>query len=96
GPVQTQFDERARDEIGTLDPTGAYESLYDVYDDYTAISGLGAVEPEEVAEVILEAGVSPDPDPRYAVGPVAAYSTLARFIPDRWRDTLFAFLQRLP
>lgn len=96
GPVETQFDERARDEVETLDGSGAYDPLYDMYDDYSAISGVGAVAPAAVAETILEAGVSIDPDPRYGVGPVAAYSTLARFVPDRWRDSLFSLLQRLP
>ncbi|MFW6003115.1 MAG: SDR family oxidoreductase [Halanaeroarchaeum sp.] len=96
GPVETNFDERARREVRAIDSNPAYDDLYDLYEDYTAMSGVGAVSPFEVADVILEAGVSTDPEPRYAVGQVARYSLLGRFVPDRWRDAVFSFLQRLP
>ncbi|MFW5937445.1 MAG: SDR family oxidoreductase [Halanaeroarchaeum sp.] len=96
GPVETNFDERARAEVQDLDATGAYEALYDTYEDYTAVSGVGAVSPAEVAAVVLEAGVSTDPDPRYPVGRVAEYAMLGRFVPDRWRDAVYSLVQRLP
>ncbi|MFB6124636.1 MAG: SDR family oxidoreductase [Halanaeroarchaeum sp.] len=96
GPVSTRFEERAKEEVQSLDASGAYDTLYDLYDDYSAISGVGAVEPEAVADVVLEAGVSTDPEPRYVVGPVAEYASLARFVPDRWRDAAYRLLRRLP
>jgi NAD(P)-dependent dehydrogenase (short-subunit alcohol dehydrogenase family) len=96
GPVETNFDDRARQEVRDLDATGAYDALYETYEDYTAVSGVGAVSPADVADVILEAGVSTDPEPRYTVGPVANYAMLGRLVPDRWRDALFSLVQRLP
>jgi NAD(P)-dependent dehydrogenase (short-subunit alcohol dehydrogenase family) len=96
GPVETNFDQRAREAVQDLDTSGAYDALYDTYEDYTTVSGIGAVPPEDVAAVILEAGVSTDPDPRYAVGRVAEYALLGRFVPDRWRDWVYSVLQRLP
>ncbi|MFB6069781.1 MAG: SDR family oxidoreductase [Halanaeroarchaeum sp.] len=95
GPVDARFDDRAREEVQDLDRSGAYERLYDLYEDYTAVSGVGEVSAREVGDVILEAGVSTDPDPRYVVGPVAEYATIARYVPDRWRDAAYRLLQRL-
>ncbi|MFB6134009.1 MAG: SDR family oxidoreductase [Halanaeroarchaeum sp.] len=96
GPVETDFDERARTGVSDLDETGAYEDLYETYEDYTAVSDVGTVTPEDVAEVVLEAGISTDPAPRYPVGRFARYAMLGRFLPDRFRDALFDLLRRLP
>ncbi|MFB6132780.1 MAG: SDR family oxidoreductase [Halanaeroarchaeum sp.] len=95
GPVESDVRERARSAGQQLDATDAYRSLYDSYEDYTALGGTGSVSPEAVAAVILEAGVSTDPQPRYAVGTVAEYGLIGRFLPDEWRDRLFSILQRL-
>ncbi|MFB6093517.1 MAG: SDR family oxidoreductase [Halanaeroarchaeum sp.] len=96
GPVETDFRERAREELADLPQGTAYEALYETYEDYRRVSGVAAVSPEAVASVILEAGVSTDPDPRYGVGPVARYAGLARLVPDRLRDAILSLVARLP
>ncbi len=94
GPVDTRFDERADEELEPLEETSDYESIYRAYDDARKLGGVGRVQPQAVAEIILEAGVSTNPKSRYAVGPVAEYGLLARFIPDRFRDAAFGLLRR--
>ena len=102
GPVDTEFVERAEAEVtgdeGVTDGgddtgierSGAYESFYELFEDTQAIGGggPGAVSPERVATVVVEAASSPDPDPRYPVGTLARLATYARFVPDRLRDKL--------
>jgi len=97
GPVETEFGERATDQFGVLDRSGAYESLYRLYEDGDLLGGQSpiAVSPHEVADVILEAGVTPDPDPRYPVGTFAELSLKARYLPDRVQDAVYGLLGRL-
>lgn len=99
GPVETNFSDRADDELPEDDRTPAYESLYELYDDAELIgSGAGgpfASDPEDVADVILEAATSPDPPARYPVGPLAQYGLYARYLPDRLRDAVYGILKRL-
>jgi NAD(P)-dependent dehydrogenase (short-subunit alcohol dehydrogenase family) len=95
GSVETQFDERANAELADIDRNPVYESIYEAYEDARALGGLGSSTPEEVADVILEAGLSTNPRSRYQVGPVAGYAVLARFVPDRFRDAAFRLLRRL-
>lgn len=98
GPVETNFRERAGDEIDRLDRTDDYDWVYDLQEDATLVSGDSspfAVTPEEVAAVILEAGVSTDPDPRYVVGGFARAAVLLRFLPDRLRDRLLGVMRTL-
>jgi hypothetical protein len=98
GPVETEFRARVEDELDGYDRTDAYENVYEFQEDASLIGGQGpfAVAPEAVAEAILEAAVSPDPEPRYAVGEFARYSLLARFLPTGIRDTLFGLVRKLP
>ena len=98
GPVETSFRERVDDELGAGPRTAGYESLYEFQEDAALIGGEGpfAVPPEEVATVILEAAVSPDPQARYAVGRVAKLALNARYLPDGVRDALFGLLRKLP
>jgi hypothetical protein len=98
GPVETSFRDRVAEELGASGRTEAYESVYEFQEDAGLIGGEGpfAVPPEAVAEVILEAAVSPDPEPRYAVGSFAKLSLNARFLPDGLRDAAFALLRKLP
>lgn len=99
GPVETSFRERVGEQINRLDRTPAYEYIYKMQEDATLVSGESspfAVTPEEVAEVILEAGVSPDPKARYPVGSFAKAMLYARFLPDGVRDKLFALVRKLP
>jgi NAD(P)-dependent dehydrogenase (short-subunit alcohol dehydrogenase family) len=97
GPVETNFAERADDSLAVLDRSGAYETLYKLYEDGATFGGSSpvAVRPIDVAEVVLEAGVTPDPEARYPVGAFADLSLKARYLPDRVRDTLVGFVSRL-
>ncbi|PSQ20446.1 oxidoreductase [Halobacteriales archaeon QS_9_67_17] len=98
GPVETAFRDRVDEEMDRLDRTPAYESLYDAQEDASLVSGQSspfASTPEEVADTILEAGVSTDPDPRYAVGGFAKVVVYGRFVPDRIRDKLLGLAGKL-
>jgi Short-chain dehydrogenases of various substrate specificities len=97
GPVKTGFTERAEDEVDAIDRSDAYEAFYSTFEDTQAIGGdgPGSVEPERVAEDIVDAASSTKPPARIPVGKVAAASVLARFVPDSARDSLWSLLQRL-
>ncbi|WP_408958516.1 SDR family oxidoreductase [Natrinema sp. 74] len=100
GPVETNFTERASDELPEDERTPAYESLYELYDELELIGGGGAggpfaSDPEDVAEAVLEAATSPDPPARYPVGSLAQYGLYARYLPDRLRDAVFGLLRKL-
>jgi NAD(P)-dependent dehydrogenase (short-subunit alcohol dehydrogenase family) len=86
GPVETEFDDRAGEEMTKLDRSGAYEKIYSWFEDASAVNGVGAVPPESVAETIVEAAVSPSPAPRYPVAQAGRVGVLARFLPDRVLD----------
>lgn len=96
GPVETNFRDRVGDELGRLDRTDAYEDLYAFQEDATLIGGDGplAVHPAAVAEAIVEAAVTPDPEPRYVVGRAAQLLVYASYLPDRIEDRIFAAIQR--
>ncbi|WP_435361089.1 SDR family oxidoreductase [Haloarchaeobius sp. DFWS5] len=96
GPVETAFYERADDEIDGLPRSDAYSDLYEMYDDANLVSGGGpmSVGPEEVADTILNAASSTEPDARYPVGTGTKYFIMARFLPDSVRDTLFRLVQK--
>ncbi|WP_255197298.1 SDR family oxidoreductase [Halorarius litoreus] len=98
GPVETSFRERVGDEIDKLDRTEAYDWVYDMQEDGSVVSGDSspfASTPEEVAAVILEAGVSTNPDPRYVVGGFANFAVKLRLLPDRLRDKVFGLMRKL-
>ncbi|WP_335999710.1 SDR family oxidoreductase [Halorientalis halophila] len=99
GPVDTSFGDRADEELddGT-ERSGAYESIYAFYEEGQTFGGASAlsIPPTDVAETILEAACSPDPEPRYPVGQVAKYSVLFRFVPDRIRDGVYRLAGKLP
>jgi NAD(P)-dependent dehydrogenase (short-subunit alcohol dehydrogenase family) len=96
GPVETNFRDRVGDELGRLDRTEAYADLYEFQEDATLIGGDGplAVHPAEVAEAIIEAAVTPDPEPRYVVGRAAQLLVYAGYLPDRIEDRIFAAVRR--
>lgn len=82
GPVDTGFQDRAESSMESLDASGAYERVYSWFEDASAVNGLGSVRPDEVAEVVVEAAVSPDPAARYPVAQAGRVGVLARFLPD--------------
>ena len=97
GPVTTAFRDRVDDELSRLDRTDAYEDLYAFQEDATLLGGDSpiAVHPAEVAEAIVEAAVSTDPEPRYVVGRAAQLLAYARYLPDPVADGLFGVIRRL-
>jgi hypothetical protein len=98
GPVETSFRDRVEDELERGGRTEAYESVYGFQEDATLVGGESpfAIPPGAVAEAILEAAVSPDPQSRYPVGRFAELSLNARFLPDGLRDAAFSILRRIP
>ncbi len=96
GPVKTSFRDRVDDELGRLDRTDAYDDLYEFQEDATLIGGDSpiAVHPAGVAEAIVEAAVTPDPEPRYVVGRAAQLLVYASYLPDRIEDQVFEAIRR--
>ena len=96
GPVQTSFRDRVEDELGRLDRTDAYDDLYEFQTDAALLGADSpiAVHPAAVAEAILEAAVTPDPEPRYVVGRAAQLLAYARYLPDRIEDRVFEAIRR--
>ena len=100
GPVETEFGERALATKDDLEATDDYEWFYRMYDENRydrrfLDRGVGYVQPERVAEVVLEAAESDDPRRRYVVGPWKALVYLGYVVPDQVRDRLFDALKRL-
>jgi Short-chain dehydrogenases of various substrate specificities len=96
GPVRTEFADRAERERDALDRTEAYDDFYRFYDDTQRIGGVPlVVEPETVADTVVEAATAPDPQARYPVGRLANVASLARHLPAGVRDGLYSLLRRL-
>jgi NAD(P)-dependent dehydrogenase (short-subunit alcohol dehydrogenase family) len=96
GPVKTKFRERVDEELERYERTEAYADIYEFQEDASLFGADSpvAVPPKQVARVILEAGVSPDPEPRYVVGGLADLMVKLRFLPDRLRDRLFGLIRK--
>jgi NAD(P)-dependent dehydrogenase (short-subunit alcohol dehydrogenase family) len=94
GPVDTSFRERVESELGDLDRSEAYESVYGFQEGSSLFGADGplSVPPERVADAVLAAANAPDPEPRYPVGRGADVLALARYLPDRIRDAVFRTL----
>ncbi|UIP00225.1 SDR family oxidoreductase [Halobaculum sp. CBA1158] len=98
GPVDTGFEDRVASEVEGLDRSGAYESFYEMLDDYDAIGGDGgfvSVTPERVAEDVVDAASSTKPPARYPVGPLATVAEVGRLVPTRIADAMWSFASRL-
>ncbi|PSQ34360.1 oxidoreductase [Halobacteriales archaeon SW_12_69_24] len=95
GPVGTGFRDRVDDELTRLNRTDAYEDIYRFQEDASLFGADSpiAVNPAAVAEAIVEAAVSPDPEPRYVVGQVAQLLLWARYLPDPIRDQVFGLVR---
>jgi len=96
GPVESSFYERADDELTSAVPSGAYEDIYELYEDASSMGGFGpaSISPGTVADAVVNAASATDPAPRYPVGPVAKYAGLAKFVPKRVRDSVFSLARR--
>ncbi|UPM42368.1 SDR family oxidoreductase [Halocatena salina] len=97
GPVSTEFADRADSELSKLDQSDTYDAVYTFYEDTEMFGGQSpvAVPPETVAETILEAGVSPNPDARYPAGSFGTLALKTRFLPDGVRDWVYRQLLRV-
>ncbi|MBS3760079.1 SDR family oxidoreductase [Halodesulfurarchaeum sp.] len=95
GPVETQFDDTAQSSLSDLDRTEAYGDIYRTLEDWETVGSMSSIPAWQVASVILEAGVSTDPQTRYTVGTGSEYLTLARFLPDSFRDAVFSLIRGL-
>jgi NAD(P)-dependent dehydrogenase (short-subunit alcohol dehydrogenase family) len=97
GPVDSSFYDRADEELDGADESGAYDDIYELYSDASAMGGFGpaSIGPGVVADAIVNAASATDPEPRYPVGPVAKYAGLARLVPARVRDLIFRVARRL-
>lgn len=101
GPVETNFGNRAMATKEHLEPTGAYDWFYRLFDeekyDRRFIDrAFGYVQPAAVADVIAEAVHTKNPDARYVVGPWKYQLWLGKFVPTSVRDRLLEAAKRLP
>ena len=97
GPVDTQFSDRADDEFASLDRSGAYPSIYNLYQDQQLFGGSSVfgIPAAQVADVVVNAASATEPEPRYVVGEFARLTVLSRFLPDRIRDAGFRALRKV-
>jgi short-subunit dehydrogenase len=104
GPLSTGFQERRAEEMTDddeaedlpgIERSGAYESVYALIEDATALGGVGGVTPERVAADIVNAASATRPRARYQPGPVARAGTLARHLPAAWFDAAYRLAAKL-
>jgi len=97
GPVESQFYDRAEEELESAETTGAYDWLYRAQEDsrLAGVQDALSVTPGTVALTIRDAANASDPDPRYAVGEGAKLLLLARYLPTRWRDAALGVIRTL-
>ncbi|MWV65749.1 SDR family NAD(P)-dependent oxidoreductase [Halorubrum sp. JWXQ-INN 858] len=96
GPVKTDFAKRANreanpDEAAGIERSGAYDDLYALFEDTQVVGGdgPGSVEPERVAEDVLNAASATKPPARVQPGTFARVGVLGRLLPDAVRDAAF-------
>ena len=97
GPVETNFDDRADEELDDLDKSGAYDWLYQAHEDSSLVGIQDAlsVTPGTVALTIRDAANASDPEPRYPVGQGAQLLLMLDYLPARWRDAAFGVIRKL-
>ncbi len=97
GPVETNFDDRAEEELDELDKSGAYDWLYQAHEDsnLVGIQDALSVTPGTVALTIRDAASASDPEPRYPVGQGAQLLLMLDYLPARWRDAAFGVIRKL-
>ncbi|MFD1571933.1 SDR family oxidoreductase [Halorubrum laminariae] len=79
------------------DRTGAYEDVYALFEDAKLVGGdgPGSVEPELVADAIVNAASATQPPARVQPGTAARVGVLARFLPDAILDAGYDFVRKL-
>jgi len=79
-----------------LDRSGAYEEFYAIFEDTQLLGGdgPGAIEPEVVADAIVNAASATQPPARVQPGTVARIGVLARFLPDALLDRGYEFVRK--
>jgi NAD(P)-dependent dehydrogenase (short-subunit alcohol dehydrogenase family) len=97
GPVETNFDDRAREELESTEKTGAYDWLYRAQEDsrLAGVQDALSVTAGTVALTIRDAANASDPQPRYPVGEGAKLILMARHLPARWRDAALGVIRKL-
>jgi len=97
GPVESEFYDRAAEEMESTDKTGAYDWLYRAQEDsrLAGVQDALSVTPGTVALTIRDAANASDPAPRYPVGEGAKLLLLVRHLPARWRDATFGVIRKL-
>jgi len=98
GPIASRFGEHARALVAPfLSRPGPYREVYALAE--KAMDGdfqRGQRPAEAVARVVVEAIESPNPRPRYRIGPMArVLIPLRRALPDRWLDGMMRRALRL-
>ncbi|GAB7095831.1 SDR family oxidoreductase [Halolamina litorea] len=93
GPVETKFTERANEEADGRERTGAYDWFWSLFEDSDTLAGggPGAIQPDVVADCILDAANLTDPPARMPVGTGAGLLVKARFLPDSLVDAAIRF-----
>lgn len=95
GPVPTQLKDRAGRELAALARTDDYEGLYRLIDDWRVLDGgPGSATVDDVADVVVNAASSTQPEPRYVVGGLGVLGSLARYVPAQYRDSLYRLALR--
>ncbi|ACM56562.1 SDR family oxidoreductase [Halorubrum lacusprofundi] len=79
-----------------LDRSGAYEEFYEIFEDTQLLGGdgPGAIEPEVVADAIVNAASATQPPARVQPGTAARIGVLARFLPDAILDAGYDFVRK--
>ncbi|EMA63135.1 short-chain dehydrogenase/reductase SDR [Halorubrum lipolyticum DSM 21995] len=79
-----------------LDRSGAYEEFYAIFEDTQLIGGdgPGAIEPEVVADAIVNAASATQPPARVQPGTVARIGVLARYLPDAILDAGYDLVRK--
>lgn len=89
GPVETRFGERALAEIDGLERTGAYEWFDRLFDDRRFVDrAVGYIQPEAVADLVLDIAEVENPKRHYVAGPWRYWILAGTFAPKPVRDVV--------
>ena len=95
--AEAEADGGAETAIPGIERSDAYADFYDLFEDYKSLGSGGpwSVEPERVAEEIVNVASATKPPARVPVGPIARIGALARYLPDGIRDQLYGLGRKL-